>query len=107
DRAHATHTFHTQNYQEQYPRLTKKANLSFLKSTKDGLTKINGWVTGITGPVNTYIDKIRDWGSRSAQKPPEHPLKSVTAKIKTEKVNTDQVNPDLFDPWDIRPVCWL
>ncbi|WP_206536511.1 hypothetical protein, partial [Tropheryma whipplei] len=94
-------------YHVQFPGATNKANLSFLKSTKNGLTTINGWVTGITGPVNKYIDKIRDWGSRSAPKPPEHPLKSVIAKIKTEKVNTDQVNPDLFDPRDIRPVCWL
>ncbi|WP_148224240.1 hypothetical protein [Tropheryma whipplei] len=93
----------------KFPGATDKANLSFLKSTKTGLTTINGWVTSITKPVNKYIDKIRDWGSRSAPKPPEpeHPLKSVNDKINTEKVNTDQVNPDLSDPRDKRPVCWL
>ncbi|MCO8183093.1 MAG: hypothetical protein NKF39_04245, partial [Tropheryma whipplei] len=71
--------------------LTGTAHLSFLSSTKTGLTTINGWVTNITKPVNKYIDKIRDWGSRSAPKPPEpeHPLKSVNDKMNTV---TDAVN---------------
>ena len=42
--------------------LTDTAKLSFLDSTKTGLTTINTWVTNITKPVNTYIGKIRDWG---------------------------------------------
>ncbi|WP_041610186.1 hypothetical protein [Tropheryma whipplei] len=67
----------------KFPGATDKANLTFLDSTKTGLTTINGWVTNITKPVNKYIDKIRDWGSRSAPKSPDHPLKSVNDKIKT------------------------
>ena len=45
--------------------LTKTAHLKFLSSTKNGLDTINGWVTKVTDPVNTYIGKIKDWGSRS------------------------------------------
>ncbi|WP_155105117.1 hypothetical protein [Tropheryma whipplei] len=42
--------------------LTGTAKLTFLSPTKKGLTKINGWVTGITNPVNKYIGNLRDWG---------------------------------------------
>ncbi|WP_148224236.1 hypothetical protein [Tropheryma whipplei] len=63
--------------------LTGTAHLSFLSSTKTGLTTINGWVTGITGPVNKYIDKIRDWGLLDK----DHKTTGTTLKVLDKVVN--------------------